>query len=146
MLQRIVAILILTITMTFSLGLAKAQSDLKVATPKINPVEGAGGQIYLPGANSGSNQGQLLQKSLLPQVTTLVIGITGALAFLFVIVGGIQILVAYGNEEMLTAGKKTITWALAGLVISILSFAIVQIITSINFNSSGNQSTQQQQK
>jgi len=87
--------------------------------------------IKLPGV--GKDQGQLLQQSVIPEITNIVVGLTGGLALLFVIISGIQILTAYGNEEKIAAGKKTLTWALLGLLISILSYAIVQIIVSIKF-------------
>ena len=47
------------------------------------------------------------------------------------IVGGIQILTAYGNEEKVSAGKKTMTYAIVGLLIAILSYAIVSIISGV---------------
>lgn len=103
-----------------------------VTTPRINSVEGE--VIYLPGANTASNQGQILQSQFLPGLTKFVIGLTGALSFLFVIIGAIQMLTAFGNDEGLGAGKKTIAWALIGLVISLLSFAIVQVISSIDLD------------
>ena len=133
MTRKILSIIGLVVTLTFCLPLAKAdESKLRVATPKINPVQG--GVIYLPGANTGSNQGQVLQSQFLPSVTKFVIGVTGGLSFLFVIVGALQILTAFGNDDSLATGKKTITWALVGLVISLLSYAIVQVVSSINLN------------
>lgn len=88
--------------------------------------------LTLPGATmSTTDAGSALQNSVLPWVTTLIVTIAGGLALLFMIVGGIQMLTAYGNEEKLGEAKKTITWALVGLVISILSYAIVQVIISI---------------
>lgn len=86
--------------------------------------------LKLPGARSG-DPSTYIQQDFLPSITSTIIGIAGGLALLFVIIGGIQILTAYGNDEKIAAAKKTITWALAGLVIAILSYSIVQIIVSI---------------
>lgn len=94
---------------------------------KVDPLKN---QLKLPGATSG-DPSTYIQQDFLPSITSTIIGIAGGLALLFVIIGGIQILTAYGNDERITAAKKTLTWALAGLVIAILSYSIVQIIVSI---------------
>ena len=86
--------------------------------------------LKLPGA--GTDNSKALYEKVLPGITNTVIGLTGGLSLLFSIIAGIQILMAYGNEEKIGAAKKTLTWALLGLLISLLSYAIVQIIVSIH--------------
>lgn len=61
------------------------------------------------------------------------LGIAGVAAVIFIIVGGLQMHLAIGNDEKLGAAKKTITWAIIGLVVSILSLAMVSIISNLNF-------------
>ena len=39
--------------------------------------------------------------------------------------------VALGNEEAITKAKKTLMWAVGGLVIAILAAAIVQIVSTL---------------
>lgn len=103
----------------------------QIKPPPINPVEREDiGSLKLPGKKDG-DQGKYLQETFLPKITSLIIGSAGGMAMLFVIIGGIQILTAYGNDEKIATAKKTITWALAGLLISILAYSIVQIIISI---------------
>ncbi len=68
---------------------------------------------------------------LLPGITKTVIAAAAGLAFLFIIIGGIQILTAYGEEEKITGAKKTITYAIVGLLVAMLSYAIVTIISNI---------------
>ncbi|MCC7432948.1 hypothetical protein IT412_05510, partial [Candidatus Peregrinibacteria bacterium] len=72
-----------------------------------------------------------LQNRLLPSIANVIISITGGLSLLFAIVSGIQMLTAYGNSDQATAARKTLTFALVGLVISALSYGIVAIIASI---------------
>lgn len=62
------------------------------------------------------------------------LGLIGATAVVFIIVGGMQMHLALGNEEQIKKGKTTVIWAIAALVISILSVAIVQIISKLNFS------------
>ena len=88
-----------------------------------------------PGKTSGVPEENFFRNVFLPDLTRTVITLAGGLAFLFIIVGGIQILTAYGNDEQVTAGKKTITYAIVGLVIAILSYAIVAIISAIQLGS-----------
>ena len=106
--------------------------------PPIIPPEAVGkdGTVYLPTGDTKNDKkvdpANYVYSTLLPQITNTVIGLTGGLSLLFVVVSGIQILIAYGNEEKIGAAKKTLMWALVGLVIAILSYAIVQIVVSIN--------------
>ncbi len=57
---------------------------------------------------------------------------TGALPFgaLFVMVGGVFMLFGGMNEEYLTKGKNTITWALIGVVVVRFATLIVQVIVA----------------
>lgn len=59
------------------------------------------------------------------------IGAVAALAVLMLIISGIQMLVAYGDEEKITSAKKTATWAIFGLLLTILAYAIVSILNTL---------------
>lgn len=56
--------------------------------------------------------------------------VVGVLAIFFVIIGGVQYLVSGANEEWAESGKKTLTNAIIGLVIIILSYVIVNVINN----------------
>lgn len=58
------------------------------------------------------------------------LAIAGTLAVLFIIVGGIRYITAYGNEEQTEGAKKTLTNAIIGVVIVILAFVIVRVIVN----------------
>lgn len=51
-------------------------------------------------------------------------------AVLAIIIGGFQMIASSGNEERLLKAKRTVLWAILGLIISILSFSIVAIVQS----------------
>lgn len=57
--------------------------------------------------------------------------VVGSLSVLFIIIGGIRMSTAAGNQSTFTKGKNTIQWAVVGLILSVLSFSIVAIIQSI---------------
>lgn len=61
------------------------------------------------------------------------ISIIGITAVIFIIVGGLQLHLALGNEEALKKAKTTIMWSITGLVIALLSVAIVRIVTQLPF-------------
>lgn len=59
------------------------------------------------------------------------VGIMGIWAMLFIVIGGFKLMAGQGNEESTTAAKKTITWAIVGLLTSLLAFAIISIVTNL---------------
>lgn len=91
-----------------------------------------GVELYIPHTpQRAESEGQFIGEEFLPSLTQTIIALAGGFAFLFIIIGGIQILTAYGNDEKIGNAKKTITYAIVGLLISILSYAIVSIISGI---------------
>ncbi len=63
-------------------------------------------------------------------VINILLAIVGMLAVLFVIIGGIRYVTAHGNEEQAEGAKKTILHAVIGIILVILSFAIITIIAN----------------
>lgn len=59
------------------------------------------------------------------------IGLIGAISILMLVWGAYQYFTAYGNEEKAQAGKKTITWSIVGLVVSLLAWAMVAWVWDI---------------
>lgn len=64
-------------------------------------------------------------------VVNYLLSIAGLLAVLFIIIGGFRFMTAGGNEEASDKAKKTIINALVGIVVVILSFAIVRGIANL---------------
>ena len=88
--------------------------------------------LLLPTSGSTDlSEEQFFGGVFLPNITQAIIALAGAFAFVFMIIGGIQILTAYGNEEKIASGKKTVTYAIVGLLIAILAYAIVSIVSAI---------------
>lgn len=127
--KKILITILLTITLGSIPSLCFAQ---ETKSPPIIP-PGAG-ELIIPHTTvtAGQTEEQTLIGTILPNATKVVIALAGSLAFLFIIIGGIEILTAYGDDEKLGNAKKTITFAIVGLIIALLSYAIVSIISSIN--------------
>lgn len=57
--------------------------------------------------------------------------VAASVAVVFLMVGGYRYVVAHGNEEATEAAKKTMTGAIVGLAVIILSFAIINLVSRI---------------
>ena len=68
-----------------------------------------------------------------------VIGISGIIAVVFIVIGGINYMTSTGDAGKVKKAKDTILYAVIGLVICALSFTIVNwAISTINNNSNSN--------
>jgi hypothetical protein len=56
------------------------------------------------------------------------LGVMGGIAFLLMLYGGFLVITSGGNQEKLQAGQETITSAIAGLVFTIFSLFILELI------------------
>ena len=65
---------------------------------------------------------------IITRLSSFLLQIVGLVCVLFVLIGGYMLVASGASEGMKTTGKNTITNALLGLVISILSWTIVQLI------------------
>ncbi len=65
------------------------------------------------------------------QLMKWLLGTIGVVAVLFIMIGGFKMITAQGNEEAVGAAKKTITWAIIGLVVAILSFSMIAIVENL---------------
>lgn len=58
--------------------------------------------------------------------------IIGAIAVLMIIIGGIRYATSNGEQAQITSAKNTILYAIVGVVVAIMSYAIVRfVITNI---------------
>lgn len=64
------------------------------------------------------------------QITNTILYIVGIIAVIMLIVGGIKYVVSGGDAKKVTDAKNTVLYAIIGLVITLLSFAIVNFVIS----------------
>ncbi len=65
---------------------------------------------------------------LLTNAAEILMWFVGALAVIFIIVGGIQYITSAGNPSGQERSKKTITYAIGGLVLALSTTAIISFI------------------
>lgn len=79
---------------------------------------------FLPiGDPSTWGREQIVQ--LINNIVNVLLGLGGAIAVLFIIWGAYQYLTAFGDEAKAEEGKKTITWAILGIIFIIVSRLLV---------------------
>ncbi len=85
------------------------------------------------GLSSASSLSELIGNGI-----RLFLTFAGAVAVVFVIVGGFMYITSAGNEEQAEKGKKTLINAIIGVVIIIMSYVIINVITNLVSTPSGN--------
>lgn len=95
----------------------------------------------LPGPIYTSDQAKsnrsIFGETVLPKIAVFIIGFAGGLSLLFLVIGGVRFATAYSNEENIGNAKNQVIYAIVGLLISMLSYAVVAIVTNLKFE--GNQ-------
>lgn len=71
----------------------------------------------------------------------LLLGLSGVVSVIFLMLGGFWYLTAAGNEEQAEKGRKVLTNAIIGLVVIIMSFALVRIAINLLTSSAGGAAT-----
>ncbi len=109
-------------TILFSPALALAQNYCTIGQ----------GPIKVPCPITGSGPaGQKFFGNLAITIINIALLVVGSLAVLFLIIGGYRYITAHGNEEQTEGAKRTIKNSLVGIIIVVMSFAIITIIVNI---------------
>ncbi|MDN5275212.1 MAG: hypothetical protein JWP06_1113 [Candidatus Saccharibacteria bacterium] len=61
-------------------------------------------------------------------ISNVMLFIVGAISVIMVIVGGLRYVISGGNSTNITAAKNTILYAIVGLIISIMAYAIINFV------------------
>ena len=69
-------------------------------------------------------------KGVFKQVTNTILYVVGIVAVVMLIIGGIKYLLSGGDSKKVTDAKNTVLYAIIGLVVCFLSFAIVNFVIS----------------
>ncbi|MBR0467923.1 hypothetical protein IJJ53_03415 [Candidatus Saccharibacteria bacterium] len=76
------------------------------------------------------------------QVTNTILYIVGIIAVIMLIIGGIRYVTSGGDSKKVTDAKNTVLYAIIGLVIAFLAFAIVNfVISALPSGSTNNSNT-----
>lgn len=62
------------------------------------------------------------------QITSVALGIIGAVSVIMLIWGGLRYIISGGDSKKITDAKNTILYAIIGLIIAVLSYAIINFV------------------
>lgn len=66
--------------------------------------------------------------ALVSNVLSGILGVVGAIALVMMVIGGITWMTSAGNADRVRRGRDTLLWAILGLVVIFLSYAIVRFV------------------
>jgi hypothetical protein len=93
----------------------------------------AQGAAFFDNPQGGVAPSATAQGTLGQNITTIInffLGLMGLVSVAFLIYAGVMMITAGGDEQHLTKAKKIITYAVIGIVIILLSYTIVQFVTT----------------
>lgn len=68
--------------------------------------------------------------SIFKRVVNIMLFIVGAVAVIMLIFGGVRYVTSGGAQDQVTAAKNTIMYAIIGIVVAILAYAVVNFVIS----------------
>lgn len=88
-----------------------------------------------PGQTAVVGNGGLMQHDFftdgIPKIIDFILQFSAGVAVLMIVVGGVMIMFAGEDEEYKSRGVKTLIWAIAGLIISVMAYVIVDIVSRL---------------
>ena len=124
---KIIQAILLAVVLGFAAFSFSAAVECADGQPAVNdkcPVRNPASQ-YLVGNSDTKAQ------DLVIQLIDIFLYFAGAIALIFLIVGGFQYIASRGNEEATEKAKKSIAGAVIGIVIIVMSYAIVTIVNNL---------------
>jgi len=105
------------------------------ASAAMAPVASAAGPLDDGSAASRNDESQTVGNlsgdgGLFERITFILLYVIGAISVIMIVVGGIRYVISNGDANQVTAAKNTILYAVVGLVIAILAFAIVNFVST----------------
>lgn len=67
---------------------------------------------------------------LISNIIAVITTLASVVAIIYILIGAIKYATAFGNPDETTAAKKTILWAIIGLIISVSCYLIIRFIWS----------------
>lgn len=80
-------------------------------------------------AGNASNPGTALQTRV-GQISNTLLAVAGAIAVIIIIIGGITYITSNGDASRVKQAKDIILYAIVGLVVTIIAYAIVHFVAS----------------
>ena len=120
------------LTLAFGFG-AASLATVSVAVPAPAYAAACSGTLDISSgadcANPGvTNKGLFEQDGIFQTIAKVLIFLVGAIAVLFLIIGGLRYVVSNGDAKNVEAAKNTILYAIVGIIVAVLSYAAVTFV------------------
>lgn len=76
--------------------------------------------------NTGTSDTKLPE--LIKNIVNILLFVLGAIAVIMIVIGGIRYTLSNGDSSAITGAKNTILYAVVGLVVALLAYAIVNFV------------------
>lgn len=77
---------------------------------------------------AGTSSNLFAQGGVFQTVSNTLIFLVGAVAVIFLIIGGLRYVISNGDAKNVEAAKNTILYAIVGIVVAVISFAVVSFV------------------
>lgn len=118
---------------SITLNLKKALADYKTLETRSRMPFVHDGNV-LPGPSRDEDGSFYVEQKFIPKFVNGTLIFLMSLSILMVIVGGLMFLFSSGDSDLTARAKTTIIWAIVGVILTILAYAIVQFIIGIDFS------------
>jgi len=92
------------------------------------------------GANSARGDDQVVNlfgsTGIFSTITNTLLFLLGAISVIMIIIGGLRYVISGGDSAAVTAAKNTILYAIVGVIVAILAYAIINFVIG-SFSASG---------
>ena len=92
------------------------------------------------GANSAKGSDQVANlfgnSGIFSTITNTLLFILGAISVIMIIIGGLRYVISGGDSAAVTAAKNTILYAIVGVIVAILAYAVINFVIG-SFTSGG---------
>jgi hypothetical protein len=89
----------------------------------------SGGQC-LKGADTLDVNDQPSVMTTIKNITNILLYVSGAIAVIMIIVGGIRYATSGGEQAAITGAKNTVLYAIIGVIVTLLAYAAVNFVTT----------------
>ncbi len=111
---------------TMALSYATVANAAEACDPsQATNIAAAGAQCAAP---AGSADNLFVTGGIFQQISNTLIFLVGAIAVIMLIIGGLRYVTSNGEAASIKGAKDTITYAIIGIIVAILSFALVSFV------------------
>lgn len=120
-------VMVLGLTATSITGLAISASPAMAACdPAAGGIQ-SGADCAQP---AGTSANLFAPGGIFQVISNVLIFLVGAIAVIYLIIGGLRYVTSGGDSKAVTAAKDTILYAIIGIVVAVISYALVTFVIS----------------